>query len=446
MARPLPSVLRSEQSTRVGSLKLGTAVVKDFNYAALLVSHGHRKQGGFYRDGGPFFVEKAENRHHGTLEMSFAKYFTTDYGAIRYRGVIPLASRQPWVYGSGYRVSDAVSALQGLQGANYTKGILATRPDLNVKVPLRGSLKEVEHADRVGVGIGQFLAELHDLPKVPGRALLDSVRGYPLREIAERARQTAFSFLGASSDELLNWEFGWRPFLQDLRALRKLTWNLDRALQKLAGENRRNLRRRATLETTTNTTGSTWSGAIPVAYVGGGDVPAGCSGETYISTSTTTTSETWFVAGYRYWIENTSSWLWKGRAAAALYGVLPTPGLIYSITPWTWLADYFSDLGSLAGYLSAGAVDSLVTRYAFTMRHTKRVEEWYATTRVDPASTSSRSWPGCSGTLRSVYTTETKQRGWGWAPFGTNQSLPAASLSPKQRLILAALATSRAFP
>jgi hypothetical protein len=184
-----------------------------------------------------------------------------------------------------------------------------------------------------------------------------------------------------------------------------------------------------------------YSGAQPMVACGGYSVPSGGTGETHVSRVTRVTTDTWFVAGYRYYIQDTTSWLWKGKAAAILFGAFPTPELVYDLTPWSWLVDWFEDLGSLAGYFSPSAVDALTTRYAFTMRTTRTVEECTASSRLNPSSTSTRQWQGCAGVLRTLRTRVTKQRGAGWAPFGTGLNPP--SLTAKQVAIVAALGLSQ---
>jgi hypothetical protein len=168
----------------------------------------------------------------------------------------------------------------------------------------------------------------------------------------------------------------------------------------------------------------------------------GASGLTSFTATVRNYTRTWFSAGYRYWIKDTSSWLWRGKATAILFGAFPTPELVYAVTPWTWLTDWFTDLGDIFALYSPTAVDNLVTRYAFAMRTTRITEERCAHTEVSPANSASRKWTGGRATLRSLYQIETKQRGFGMFPFGTS-NLQTQSLTKRQTAILTALATSR---
>jgi len=249
-------------------------------------------------------------------------------------------------------------------------------------------------------------------------------------------------FFGASASELLNWEFGWRPFLSDLRAFKKLTQGLNDRLATLIRENGKPLRRGAKLGSSrTSDRFVDVQVNAPLYNVGGGTVVVG-NGATHLTATRITTEDRWFVAGYRYWINDTTSWLWKGKAAAALYGVLPTPELLWEITPWSWLIDWCEDVGDIAALYSPTAVDNLVTLYAFTMRHKVTTTTWEATTHLDAVSLPLHKWDAIPQTaFRSVYRVETKERGSGWAPFGSG--LPAPTLSGRQQTILAALGISR---
>jgi hypothetical protein len=256
------------------------------------------------------------------------------------------------------------------------------------------------------------------------------------------------SFLGASANEYLNYEFGWRPFVDDFRNFYKLSKSLDTMIAKLVLENNTNIRRRANFGTTTKVEEiATWhksSWNFPVFNCGGADGFPAASGKTHITATITTTTDTWFVAGYRYFIPDTQSWLWFGKAVSVLFGVYPSPELLYNITPWTWLADWWVDLGSFYSYLSPTAVENLVTRYAFTMRKVRTVEEWTASTTLNASDYPNLKWKGDHAVLRSLHTKVTKQRGSGWSPFGAFLSPLSTSLTPKQIGILAALGISRA--
>lgn len=439
MPRALPAVQRSVgPPTLVGHVTYpGNQELppQDYGYRALLVSQPHyRTPGGGWSGGGPFFQESASLEHRGkALEVDSWFYYGIEYGKTVSYGAGELTLDRIPAYGGplkgglvGHRIQDARSDLTNLQRANYAKGIVRTRPG------------ESE------MGLGQFLAELRDLPKVPGISFLRAIRGLDFRNVVPGIQRAAQSFLTATADEYLNYEFGWKPFVKDLRDFRSLCKTIDSSIAKLANENHRNLRRRTTLERTSTIShrpGSPISAPFPAWGCGGYGAFAGSSGHTTRVAVQQLRSRTWFVAGYRYDIPDTSSWLWKGKAAAVLYGVLPSPRLVWEITPWSWLVDWFGDLGDILAYFSPTAVDALVTRYAFTMRHTVDTLTCTAETQIDEADYPVKRWPAARANFKSTRVCETKQRGFGWAPFGS--VFPSGSLTNRQAAILAALGISR---
>lgn len=453
--RQLPAVRASSEAIPVGHVEYGGGSPEsqrpnNFRYDALLVSEPHwRLPNGSWSGGGPFWCEHASLRHTGKIETKPYFFYGVTYGRTVSVGVGPLVTRRVpfpgsewWSQTVGNTVATARDNLRGLQGDNYAKGITRTKPGQSQ------------------ASLGVFLSELRDFPRLPGKALLDSLKGVRLKhivpDIVRRVEEFARSGIGNGlartaskvSDEYLNWHFGWKPFVSDLRKFYSLSKAIDSALQQLIAENDRNIRRRASLgDNTTVTTDPTWHNTTwnwPVFNCGGADGFPGATGTTHLTAVTRVRTKTWFVAGYRYYIPDTTSWLWKGRAIAHLFGAFPTPRVLWQATPWSWLADWFADLDSLVGYFSPTAVDNLITRYAFTMRRVWTTSEWTASVHLDPVDVPVARWSGADGVLRSLYQTDTLQRGHGWAPFGA--SLPPPALTSRQVAILAALGITRAVP
>jgi len=247
--------------------------------------------------------------------------------------------------------------------------------------------------------------------------------------------------------EYLNVEFGWKPFVRDLRQMYDLTKTIDERLAKIRRENGKSIRRKATLEHSQTLdrygpqgSSTPWWGSLGTPLVTG--LPSGRV-RTVLDVQVRKTTDVWFSAGYRYWIPDVDSFAWDLRARAALFGALPTPELLWQITPWSWLIDWFANVGDVLSNASDNAVDNLTTRYSFTMMHT--VEEWTYSSEVnlEPSYNldgSTRN-PGCSTHLKTVWRIESKCRIGGGNPFGLDVQLK--DLSPYQLSILAALGLSR---
>jgi hypothetical protein len=63
---------------------------------------------------------------------------------------------------------------------------------------------------------------------------------------------------------------------------------------------------------------------------------------------------------------------------ARLYGLYPTPSVIYNAIPWSWLIDWFSNAGSLLENLDTGVADRLAADYFYIMRSQEWSQEFVA--------------------------------------------------------------------
>lgn len=272
-------------------------------------------------------------------------------------------------------------------------------------------------------GMGQFLIELRDFPTLPLRHL---------------ATLRNFRSLG---DEYLNVVFGWKPFINDLRKMYNLWHKIDSELAKLIRQNGHGINRRATIRDDTSVIqNANQTVAAPFSSVSGYPT-IGNSGTSHVTQTTTTTSKVWFSAKYRYYIPDIGSSQWTRRAKLALFGALPTPELIWEVLPWSWLVDWFSNVGDIMSNISPNAVENLVTLYSFTMRHDTTTVDYQVDTTWNGVSNGVFSMAPGSETFRLRVVTETKLRLGGGNPYGLDVSF--GDLSGYQVGILAALGISR---
>lgn len=227
-------------------------------------------------------------------------------------------------------------------------------------------------------------------------------------------------------------------------------FDIDRQMAQIVRDNGKNIRRRANIldeETTaqTKSEGSglswfNWCGA-PTNHMQTG----GCNPRYQSSLVTTTKTRVWWAGSFRYWIPDTSSWAWNAEARAMLFGALPTPSMLWEALPWTWLIDWFSNVGDVISNLSPNAVENLVTNYSYVMKEVIVTKE-YTNTQQHGANTlgAPPAWSisPFAGTTFSIDRDITRTRVGGGNPYGLDVS--ASSLSARQWGILAALGISRA--
>jgi hypothetical protein len=82
------------------------------------------------------------------------------------------------------------------------------------------------------------------------------------------------------------------------------------------------------------------------------------TGETVVSWRHESLTETWFVGTYKYYVPDIGSSRWTDKAKLILSGIDFTPKTLYNVYPWTWLADWFANVGDIVSNLTANAVDS----------------------------------------------------------------------------------------
>jgi hypothetical protein len=284
-----------------------------------------------------------------------------------------------------------------------------------------------------GASLAQALAEL----------LIDGLPSLPLNLLR---RHREFNSLGK---EYLNVQFGWVPFLNDLRRLYD-TWNsVNSRLAQIIRDNGKGIRRRATLYRNSNTVVSTVGGegsyniGFPLSY-NYTDPTAG----TGVSKKTVVESEKiWFSGRFRYYIPDVTDDQWTKDAKSALFGLNPTPALLWELMPYSWLIDWFSNVGDVINNLSSNGIADLLLDYGYVMRSFRRetiYEQVLSPFFIDIGPQPDLDY-GKVGSippkiLRTTVVEESKER-VAATPFGFG--LQIGDLSARQFAILSALGLSR---
>jgi len=399
----------------------------------LLASQSHyRLRNGSWSGGGPFYMVSLERQIIAGPPIEWTLFGNTWSGTIGPPvGVPNLPSTFSAAVGAFPTYTDKRVEL----APSYASGWARTRPGNPM------------------ANLGQFLIELRDFPSIPGQAfhgvgwkgLGRSIkyrklyRGLPFRDIPKVARDRVawYSKLGS---EYLNADFGWKPFVKDLQDVYRLMKAIDKEMAQIVRDNGKSVRRSGTLMDDTSTSSTTSTYAQPGVNLL--DFPPGwTSGSTSYSKTVVTKTRRWYVASYRYYIPDTNSWQWNARARAALFGALPTPSLLYEVMPWSWMLDWFTNVGDVISNASVNAVDNLVALYSYIMEHkttTTTVScntSWK--TKLIPGSADI---PGGSANVIGRFVQETKARAGG-SPYGMGVTFDG--LSARQGATLAALGLSR---
>lgn len=285
-------------------------------------------------------------------------------------------------------------------------------------------------------GMGQFLGELHDLPRVP------DIRNWIRRAHSFRKAAKRVSFDKALRDgagEYLNQVFGWAPFVGDLKKFAKTVKDTAPLMEKYARGANHLIHRSYYFPVETTSVPEVISrNYYPDPSL---NVYLWTKGGTLTRTTVTTTKR-WFKGAFTYHLPkidpNDNGFVQaieKAKFAEAeanrLFGLRLTPDLIYKLTPWSWALDWVSTTGNVVHNWSAFANDGLVMAYGYLMEH-KTQQIQYSLTDV-----------GTSGapvnfSQEFLYETKTRRRATPYG-FGVNP----ASFTAKQWAVIAALGISR---
>jgi hypothetical protein len=333
-----------------------TTTIYGFRDDVLLHSENHyRLPDGSWSGGGPFWV-----RHR-----AFGPIVSTTGAFSRFGNVGPV---HPWV-GNADPAPAALWTTKQLEDqalidktnawAFGATGWKRARPG-NPVVSSLNFVRELTDVKRMVSPIwagAKLLVRIQDVPRILYRRLM------------------AFRLMGS---QYLNVAFGWLPFISDLRKMYKLHRELDKHLGEIYRQNGKGIHRRRVLvekesSTAPSTVGGTtnafdgWQNPPPSGWYG----PAGSFGG-QVTSFVKTTEKVWFAGRFRYYIPDIGSSEWTTRATRALWGLNPTPEVIWNALPWSWLLDWFGNIGDMISNASSNAVDNLTADYAYVMRHWKQ--------------------------------------------------------------------------
>lgn len=219
---------------------------------------------------------------------------------------------------------------------------------------------------RPGADLAVFLGEFREVPR-----MLASTANFfhnswkaAMSGVQKTSKHAADSWLAAN--------FGWLPFVSDLRKFARTHGNIERRIQQLRRDNMRWVRRERTVKVEKVVDNPIVYGSLPYLYPNNfGSIYdieyyrnwTRCSGSTEIRK--TAESDFRFVGRFRYWIPNINSSQWEASARRRLYGGGLTPSVVWNLTPFSWLVDWYSNLGDVISNLDNDLAENLVASYAY---------------------------------------------------------------------------------
>lgn len=321
-------------------------------------------------------------------------------------------------------------------GLTYDGPLIISEPgELSGKMPLMPPLtlseKNVYGArainstipTRPDAGLAQLLGELKrdGLPAIPG-----------LQIFSPNAN------LRSLGSEYLNVEFGLKPLFNDLRSLFETVKNSSRTVEQMRRDSGRVVRRRfsfpvenAVIERKLN---------IPSHLYTLEGIPSALfhrKSSRIVTVTDTTSRRIWFSGAFSYYLDMGDDLISRftryEQLANKLLGTRLTPGVLYDLAPWSWLIDWFADVGIVLNNASMLQSDGLVIRHGYLMCHTMTRR----TMRTEPQFVGM----GSPFTVSNSFLGERKER-FRSTPYGFG--LTEESFTTRQWAILAALGMTRA--
>jgi hypothetical protein len=299
-------------------------------------------------------------------------------------------------------------------------------------------------------GLGQAIVEIRDLPKMLKTTAkgfgsiyrgLGGVGDYTTKSFRKEIRRRYGRMLPKeSANQFLNQQFGWVPFLKDLQDVYSVHQQARALKSQISRDNNTWIKRRRVDPTVESATvvyeTHTHPGCQPWGQYFSGMYDASSLHHTITLIEMT---EVWYEGSFKYyrpefdWDAGTA----KGPLAAlqremAIYGADLNPVLVWKVTPWSWLVDWFTNASAAIQRAQDWGSDSMVARYMYLMHRRRRIFELRSRFTTIDGKHHDYFW------YRSA---DIKRRQPADSPF--TFSLSSGDLSARQFAILAALGISR---
>lgn len=299
-------------------------------------------------------------------------------------------------------------------------------------------------------GIGVAIAESRDLP----RMLQTSAKGFHEAWIAARGNiagldsgrlfATPYMTPKNAADHYINHQFGWSPFIRDMHQLSDSYDDSARYMAQVKRDNGTWVKRRRIIshiesEETVFDTG--WAGEFGFHVTPSDSLVTSLYTSARYRVLLRQMTDVWAAGAFLYYrpefdMKHPASAGAMGEIKRQLtqYGARINPSIVWKATPWSWLVDWFSSVGTSIDNATAIANDSLLAKYMYLMHRTHR-------TLVLEQSVNFNAGPKVFEWQREV---DIKRRQGALSPFGLG--LTWGDLSPVQLSILGALGLSRQRP
>jgi hypothetical protein len=301
--------------------------------------------------------------------------------------------------------------------------------------------------DQPDFSLATSLYELREVPRmlnIRTAELLAKVRGARAMEraAARKERRSVRPLYRKAGEWHLALQFGWVPLLSDIVNFSQAFDNKHKRLDQLIRDESRPVYRRRNISSPPDSRAE-WKYTSSKPYISAlGPVHVtqcykyGQKGTQGWTDERTT--KTWAVGQFRYLLPpgpRTDGW--KAYMLRQIMGSRVTPSVVYNLIPYSWLVDYFTDLGKFVDAVSPGLAEVLTCDYAYVMRRVLIRRHYYAS-EVYVANKANTAHKRAHSHLFILDDVRMRVKA---TPFGFG--LKESDLSLKQASLLGALGLSR---
>jgi len=185
----------------------------------------------------------------------------------------------------------------------------------------------------------------------------------------------ARSALSKGGGEYLNVQFGWLPMISDIKKIAGAVLQSQQLVEQYLSDSGKNIYRRRELpelHTNLSITNDIVSSFLFSGFSSNDSqlfTGPGISGR--VSQVVNHDRKIWFTGSFSYFLSEGIDPLDRislyASLARKLVGARLTPEVLWELQPWSWLADWVFNLGSILENLESFQTDGLVARYAYLM-------------------------------------------------------------------------------
>lgn len=411
-----------------------------------------------FRTGGPFLMTRKvypNNVTQGSIFIKGVRINDVPDGqwSPTLGFVLDIGSDWRWTYQGGFGDPQIPGDLPALPAMSFTPSGISSgfhpvaNPDDLGSLGNRGWAKL--RPDPARAGAMQFVIELRDAP----RMLQTSARGFSRLWRSLGGKPSGDTALPKEiGDQYLNQAFGWKPFLGDLGDMFSTVKDFQKFSERAMALNGKYVKRRFAesiivdeqlVHQSNSPSDSTYCAPNLHSLNGYTNLrdPLGTHGNGRPENRTVhrvTTAEIWYEGKFRSYrpefdrgLQSGYPALDKARQMASLQGLRVNATTLYNVTPWTWLVDWFVNVGDAVQRYEDMITDTVAAEYFYLMR---RIQSHYVITITKQTY---------NGPIQLSWKmgVTTKRRAVGASAFGF--SAAPGGLSGSQLAILGALGMSK---